>query len=50
MSQSRGGELAGMEILKKTNDTCKETTNQMTGMIKNVILKPNLYLHLCVVA
>ncbi|MFT8340387.1 YjfB family protein [Clostridium beijerinckii] len=42
MSQARVQESAGIQLAKITMDTEKETANQMTQMIGNVAVDPNL--------
>jgi hypothetical protein len=42
MSQSRVQESAGIAVMKMAMDTGKENAVQMTEMMKNVSLDPNL--------
>lgn len=46
MSQSRVQESAGIAVMKMAMDTGKETAAQMTEMMKNVAVDPNLGQHL----
>jgi hypothetical protein len=46
MSQSRVQESAGIAVMKMAMDTGKENATQMTDMIKNVSLDPNLGQHI----
>ncbi|MCE5220768.1 MAG: YjfB family protein [Clostridium sp.] len=46
MSQSRVQQDAGIAVMKMAMDTGKENANQMTEMIKNVALDPNLGNHI----
>lgn len=46
MSQSRVQESAGIQLAKITMDTEKEASAQMTEMIKNAAVDPNLGQHL----
>ena len=42
MSQSRVKESAGISVMKMAMDTGKETATQMTEMMKNVAVDPDL--------
>jgi hypothetical protein len=42
MSQSRAQQSAGIAVMKMAMDTGKENATQMTEMIKNVAVDPNL--------
>lgn len=46
MSQSRVQESAGIAVMKMAMNIGKETSNQMTEMMKNVVVDPNLGQHL----
>lgn len=46
MSQSRVQESAGISVMKMAMDAGKETATQMTEMIKNVAVDPNIGQHL----
>lgn len=46
MSQSRVQQSAGIQLAKMTMDTQKENANQMTEMISNYAVDPNLGNHL----
>lgn len=46
MSQSRVEESAGIALMKKAMDTGKENAAQMTEMMKNAAVDPNLGQHL----
>ncbi|GEQ20115.1 hypothetical protein CBU02nite_06210 [Clostridium butyricum] len=46
MSQSRVQQSAGIAVMKMAMDTGKETATQMTEMIKNVAVDPNLGNHI----
>lgn len=46
MSQSRVQQSAGIQLAKITMDTEKEASDQMTEMIKNAAVDPNLGKHL----
>jgi hypothetical protein len=46
MSQSRVQESAGIAVMKMAMDTGKENATQMTEMMKNVAVEPNLGQHL----
>ena len=50
MSQSRVQQSAGIAVMKMAMDTGKETATQMTEMIKNVAVDPNLGNHIDVSA
>lgn len=50
MSQSRVKESAGIEVMKMALDTGKESATQMTEMIRNISVDPNLGQHLDVSA
>jgi len=50
MSQSRVQQSAGIAVMKMAMDTGKETATQMTDMIKNVAVDPNLDNHIDVSA
>jgi hypothetical protein len=45
MSQSRVQESASIAVMKMAMDTGKETATQMTDMMKNVSVDPNLGQH-----
>jgi hypothetical protein len=42
MSQSKVQQSAGIEVMKIAMDTGKETATQMTEMMKNVEVDPNV--------
>lgn len=42
ISQSKTQTAAGMAVMKKAMDTGKENATQMTEMIKNIAVDPNL--------
>jgi hypothetical protein len=42
MSQSKVQQSAGIEVMKIAMDTGKETATQMTEMMKNVAVDPNV--------
>lgn len=46
MSQSRVQESAGIAVMKMAMDTGKENATEMTEMIKNSAVDPNLGNHL----
>lgn len=46
MSQSRAQESSGISVMKMAMDTGKEIATQMTEMMKNVAVDPNLGKHL----
>lgn len=46
MNQSRVQEAAGIAVMKMAMNTGKETAAQMTEMLKNVAVDPNLGQHL----
>ncbi|RQN12309.1 putative motility protein [Clostridium butyricum] len=46
MSQSRVQQSAGISVMKLAMDTGKETATQMTEMMKNIAVDPNLGQHL----
>jgi len=46
MSQSRVQQSAGIAVMKMAMDTGKENATQMTEMIKNSAVDPNLGSHL----
>ena len=46
MSQSNAQQSAGIAVMKMAMDTGKENATQMTDMIKNVAVDPNLGNHL----
>jgi len=46
MSQSNVKQDAGIAVMKLAMDTGKQTANQMTEMIQNVAVDPNLGQHL----
>lgn len=46
MSQSRVQELADISVMKMAIDTGKESAVQMTEMMKNVAVDPNVGQHL----
>ena len=46
MSQSRVQESAGIAVMKMAMDTGKETATQITEMMKNVAVDPNVGQHL----
>ncbi len=46
MSQSKVQESAGIAVMKKAMDAGKETAIQMTEMMKNIAVDPNLGQHL----
>lgn len=46
MSQSRVQESAGIAVMKMAMNTGKETATQMTEMMKNVAVDPNIGQHL----
>ena len=50
MSQSRVQQDAGIEVAKMAMDASKETGTQMTEMMKNVAVDPNLGNHIDVSA
>jgi hypothetical protein len=50
MSQSSVQQSAGIAVMKMAMDTGKETATQMTEMIKNVAVDPNLGSHIDVSA
>lgn len=41
MSQSKAQTAAGMAVMKMAMDTGKETTTQVTEMIKNIAINSN---------
>jgi hypothetical protein len=46
MSQSKAQTAASIAVMKKAMDTGKENATQMTEMIKNVAVDPNLGSHI----
>lgn len=46
MSQSNAQQSAGIAVMKMAMDTGKENATQMTDMIKNVVVDPNLGNHI----
>ncbi len=50
MSQSKAQTAAGMAVMKMAMDTGKENATQMTQMMTNVAVDPNLGSHLDVSA
>jgi hypothetical protein len=50
MNQSWVQQSAGIAVMKIAMDAGKETANQMTEMIKNVVVDPNLGNHIDVSA
>lgn len=46
LSQSKAQTAAGIALMKKAMDTGNETATQMTEMMKNVAVDPNLGQHL----
>lgn len=46
MSHSRVQKSAGIVVMKMSMDTYKETASQMTEMMKNVAVDPNVGQHL----
>ena len=46
MSQSRVQQSAGIAVMKMAMDTGKENATQMTDMIKNTAVDPNLGNHI----
>lgn len=50
MSQSKVQQSAGIAVMKMAMDTGKETATQMTEMMKNSTVDPNIGNHLDVIA
>ena len=46
MSQSRVQEAAGIAVMKIAMDTGKESATQMTDMMENIAVDPNVGQHL----
>ncbi|MBU3180651.1 YjfB family protein [Clostridium psychrophilum] len=46
MSQARVQQSAGVSVMKIAMDTGKKTSSQMTEMMKNVAVEPNVGQHL----
>jgi hypothetical protein len=46
MSQSKAQTVASIAVMKKAMDTGKENATQMTEMIKNIAVDPNLDKHI----
>jgi hypothetical protein len=46
MSESKTQTAAGIALMKKAMDTGKENSTQMTEMMKNVAVDPNIGQHL----